>query len=40
MMKKVLITEILSNMRSNRTLTGLFAALIVSLLPALVNFLY
>ncbi|WP_028614973.1 methyl-accepting chemotaxis protein [Halopseudomonas pelagia] len=32
--------QILSNMRSNRTLTGLFAALIVSLLLLFVNFLY
>lgn len=39
MMKKF-DKQILSNMRSNRTLTGLFAALIVSLLLLFVNFLY
>lgn len=39
MMKKF-DKQILSNMRGNRTLTGLFAALIVSLLLLFVNFLY
>ena len=39
MMKK-LDTQIFSTMRSNRTITGLFAALIVSLLLLFVNFLY